>query len=76
MQYSTVTHKGQVTIPIDIRKALEIKEGDKVAFTKVGNKIAISVKHKVNLMDLYGYLPKPSKALSIEEINRIIESKK
>lgn len=76
MQYSTVTHKGQVTIPVDIRKALEIKEGDKVGFIKVGNRITINVKHKINLMDLCGYLPKPAKALSIEEINRIIERKK
>jgi AbrB family looped-hinge helix DNA binding protein len=30
---STVTRKGQVTVPIEIRRALGIKRGDKVAFT-------------------------------------------
>src|SRR5688572_1264918 len=30
---STVTRKGQVTVPLRIRQALGIKEGDKVAFT-------------------------------------------
>jgi AbrB family looped-hinge helix DNA binding protein len=30
---STVTRKGQVTVPIEIRKALDIKQGDRVAFT-------------------------------------------
>ena len=29
---STVTRKGQVTVPAEIRKALGIKEGDKVTF--------------------------------------------
>jgi AbrB family looped-hinge helix DNA binding protein len=28
----TVTRKGQVTVPIEIRRALGIKEGDKIAF--------------------------------------------
>ena len=30
---SVVTRKGQITIPAEIRCALDIKEGDKVAFT-------------------------------------------
>jgi antitoxin PrlF len=29
---STVTRKGQVTVPIQIRKALGIKSGDKISF--------------------------------------------
>ncbi len=29
---STLTRKGQVTIPAEIRRALDLKEGDKVAF--------------------------------------------
>lgn len=76
MQYSTVTQKGQVTIPIDIRRALGIKEGDKVVFTKFKDSIALTISHKTELSALYGYLPKPNKALSIEEMNTIIEGKK
>ncbi len=30
---STVTRKGQVTVPAEIRRALGLKEGDKVVFT-------------------------------------------
>ena len=29
---SVLTKKGQVTIPVEIRRALELKEGDQVAF--------------------------------------------
>lgn len=32
---TTITTKGQVTIPQEVRKALGIKIGDKVSFTKV-----------------------------------------
>lgn len=31
-QTTTVTKKGQVTIPVEIRKALGLKQGDHVAF--------------------------------------------
>ncbi len=32
---TTITTKGQVTIPQTIRRALQVKIGDKVAFTKI-----------------------------------------
>ncbi|HHW09943.1 MAG TPA: AbrB/MazE/SpoVT family DNA-binding domain-containing protein [Firmicutes bacterium] len=39
MEIAKVTAKGQITIPVDIRKQLGIKEGDKVLFLKEGDKI-------------------------------------
>lgn len=41
MEIAKVTSKGQVTIPVDIRKKLGIREGDKVLFIEEGNKIVI-----------------------------------
>ena len=41
MELAKVTSKGQITIPIDIRKKLGIKEGDKVLFVEEDNKIMI-----------------------------------
>src|SRR3954452_10577852 len=35
-EVTQVTRKGQVTVPVAIRKALGLKEGDKVAFTLAG----------------------------------------
>ena len=32
MNLAKITTKGQITIPIEIRKILGVKEGDKVAF--------------------------------------------
>lgn len=39
MELAKVTSKGQVTIPIDIRKKLEIKNGDKVLFVEEAGRI-------------------------------------
>jgi AbrB family looped-hinge helix DNA binding protein len=39
---SVVTRKGQITIPAEIRRALRIKEGDKVAFTMEAGEVKLS----------------------------------
>jgi antitoxin PrlF len=39
---SVVTRKGQITIPAEIRRALNIKEGDKVTITLQENEVKVS----------------------------------
>lgn len=41
MDLAKVTSKGQVTIPIEIRKKLGIKNGDKVLFVEDGGRIYV-----------------------------------
>jgi AbrB family looped-hinge helix DNA binding protein len=41
MELATVTSKGQITIPISIRKELRLKEGSKVLFFNNGKDIVI-----------------------------------
>ena len=41
MGLAKVTSKGQVTSPVEIRKKLGIREGDKILFLEEGNKIII-----------------------------------
>jgi antitoxin PrlF len=38
---TTVTRKGQVTIPIDIRRSLDLKEGDRVAVEQQGEAVLL-----------------------------------
>lgn len=38
---STLTRKGQATIPKEIRKELDVKAGDKVIFVRRNNHIAV-----------------------------------
>ena len=41
MDIARVTSKGQVTIPIGIRKIMNIKEGDKILFVEKDGKIFV-----------------------------------
>jgi len=41
MELAKITAKGQITIPIQVRKMLGVKDGDKVVFLNEGSKIII-----------------------------------
>jgi AbrB family looped-hinge helix DNA binding protein len=41
MELAKITAKGQITIPVRIRKALGVKDGDKVVFLHEGNRIIV-----------------------------------
>ncbi len=41
MELAKVTSKGQITIPIDIRRKLGIKEGDKILFVEEQGRIVM-----------------------------------
>ena len=43
MPHSTVTRKGQTTIPGKIRKALRIKPGDKLQYIVIGDHVTLRV---------------------------------
>ncbi|MDD2402194.1 MAG: AbrB/MazE/SpoVT family DNA-binding domain-containing protein [Clostridia bacterium] len=42
MELAKITSKGQITIPIDIRKKLGLRDGDKVVFMEEGDKIIMT----------------------------------
>lgn len=41
MELAKVTSKGQVTIPVAIRRMLGIREGDKILFVEEGEKVVL-----------------------------------
>jgi len=47
VKVAKITSRGQVTIPIDIRKKLGVKEGDKIIFVEDGNRIVVANTAKV-----------------------------
>ena len=57
VQPTTITQKGQVTIPAPIRRALGFKHGDQVKFI-LGKKKELRIKaaKKFSIMSLYGSL--------------------
>ena len=42
LDVSSVTSKGQVTIPVEMRRKLGVKSGDKVVFIEEGGRIVIA----------------------------------
>lgn len=58
MGAATVTSKGQVTIPAEVREQLGIKSGDRLLFQVEGEKsMHVRVIAKKKLADLFGILP-------------------
>jgi antitoxin PrlF len=58
MALARVTIKGQIAIPAEARKALDIGEGDDLLFEVVGaGEARIRVRKRRRLSDLYGALP-------------------
>jgi AbrB family looped-hinge helix DNA binding protein len=46
MAEATISSKNQIVIPLEARKALGLKPGDKVLFTVLGNRVLIMEKPK------------------------------
>jgi AbrB family looped-hinge helix DNA binding protein len=42
MELAKITSKGQITLPIGIRRKLGLKDGDKVAFMEMDNQIVLA----------------------------------
>jgi antitoxin PrlF len=49
MELAKLTSKGQITIPVQIRKKLKLKEGDKVFFTEEKGKVIFQNASQVSL---------------------------
>jgi len=72
MASATLTSKGQITIPVEIRKKLGLKTGDRVQFVEGANgEIVLKPKNR-SIMDLYGAVKWTGKPVTIEEMNDTI----
>ncbi len=72
MADSTVTSKGQVTIPKKVRESLRIGAGDRVSFVVRDDGIAEMRPETVDLRDLYGSLEYAGEPVTIESMNEDI----
>lgn len=69
MTHSTVTSKGQTTIPGEVRAALNIKPGDQLQYTVEGNQVRVQV--YPGTRSLAGALSsKKGKDMSFDEIRK------
>lgn len=77
MSISRVTSKGQVTIPAEVRKALNIEQGDDLLFEVASDKAArLRVVKRQRLSDFQGTLratrPFPGKEVVREAVGRAL----
>jgi antitoxin PrlF len=72
MTTATVTSKGQITIPANVRLALNVKAGDRVEFVEVdpGRFEFFAVTRSVK--ELKGMFGKARKSVSIAEMNKAV----
>jgi antitoxin PrlF len=72
MSAATVTSKGQITIPVDVRQALRIEAGDRLEFVEVEPGRFELVPATRSVKDLKGMFGKASRVVSVQEMNKAI----
>ena len=72
MTTATITSKGQVTIPKDVRTRLGIGAGDRVEFVEIQDGVFQIVAATRDVQTLKGIVPKPKKPVTIAEMNQAI----
>jgi len=69
---ATLTSKGQLTIPKEVRRRLNLKAGDRLKFI-INEKGGIEILPvRVSVKDLEGILPVLEKPVSLEEMEEAI----
>lgn len=69
---ATVSSRGQVTLPVETRKRLNLKPGAKLRFIIVNDERIEVVPVRQTISSLKGMAPKPSVPLSIEDMDKAI----
>ena len=72
MTTATVTTKGQITIPANVRQALQVEAGDRIEFVEIapGRFEFVAVTRSVR--ELKGMFGKSTRSVSIEDMNKAI----
>jgi AbrB family looped-hinge helix DNA binding protein len=74
MASASLTSKGQITIPIEVREELGLKTGDRIEFVKGEEGRFFIQPKKGSIMNLRGMFNWTGKPVSIEEMNDAMAS--
>jgi len=72
MATATLTSKGQITIPAEVRAALRVDAGDRVEFVEVAPGRYEFIAATQSVTALKGMFGEPRKAVSVDDMNRAI----
>jgi antitoxin PrlF len=75
MAVSTITSKGQTTIPGEIRKHLKLKPGDRVEFVLEPDGKVVLVPASLDIAELKGILAPAPRRVSLEAMQRAIRKR-
>ncbi len=73
MHNSTLTSKGQVTIPAEVRRRLGLHPGDHVGFIVDGDEVRL-VRKESRIEAAFG-ICKPKTSVSVEDMEQIIRQR-
>jgi len=68
----TMTSKGQLTLPAEIRRKLNLKPGDKLDFRLRDDGRIEVIPVRGSMRELKGNLPKPDKPVSLDQMDQAI----
>ena len=72
MTTATLTSKGQITVPVEVRRALQVESGDKVEFIQIEPGRFELMAATRSVRELKGMFGPASRVVSIEEMNAAI----
>ena len=75
MSTSTVTSKGQTTIPKDVRRRLNLHPGDRLEFVIDEDGRVLVLPASVDAAELAGMLKRPTKPVTIAEMNQAVRKR-
>ena len=73
MAAATITSKGQITVPKNIRDHMHVDKGDRVEFLLDDQGVVTIWPVTAEVITLKGMVPKPRKPVSIQDMNSAIE---
>ena len=75
MTTATVTSKGQITIPANVRQALNVAAGDRVEFVEMDPGRFEFFAATRSVKELKGMFGKPAKTVTIDDMNQAIATR-
>ena len=76
MSTSTLTSKGQTTIPKDIRKRLNLHPGERLGLVIDEDGRVLVLPASIDASELAGMLKPPARPVSVEYMNRAIRKRR
>ncbi|MEM9011219.1 MAG: type II toxin-antitoxin system PrlF family antitoxin [Pseudomonadota bacterium] len=75
MQHSTITAKGQTTIPRAIRERLDVRPGDRILYLEDETGVRIVAAGR-RISELKGMLPAPKQPVNLEDMDAAIRRRR